>query len=77
MLNLDRHQIEFPCPRCGFYNPAFLRQVKRRGMIICRGCKGNIRLDDYMNQYRKAEREMNAALMQLKRTFSRKLEIKL
>lgn len=68
MLDLDKHTIEFPCPKCGFYNPAFLRQVRFRDVIICRGCKCNIRLDDHMNEYDRARRRMQRSIEQLGNT---------
>jgi len=44
LLDLDKQSFDFPCPRCGFFNEAYLGQVKLRDVIICRGCKTNIQL---------------------------------
>jgi transcription initiation factor IIE alpha subunit len=71
MFDLDRQSIEFPCPRCHFYNSAFLRQVRLRQVVICRGCKSNLRLDDHMNEYRKAERQLRRAFGDLELALSK------
>lgn len=61
-FSLDNVSIEITCPQCGFFNDVFLGQVRLRDVVICRGCKVSIQLDDYMNEYRKAEREFRQAL---------------
>jgi hypothetical protein len=38
------------------YNSATIGQAKVRDVVICRGCKAVIRLDDYMNECRVALR---------------------
>lgn len=65
MINLDNETIEFPCPHCGFYNAIFFKQARLRDVIICRGCKSNIQLDDQMNECRKAEKAIRKALQEL------------
>jgi len=65
MINLDKLKIEVKCPRCGFYNKIFLRQVRIRSIIICRGCKGNIQIEDYMNEYRKTKRNIAKSVREL------------
>lgn len=71
MFDVDRKSIEFLCPRCYFYNSAFLRQVRSRNVIICRGCKSNLRLDDHMNEYRKAKRQLRRAFRDLELALSK------
>lgn len=68
MINLDKHRIEIPCPSCGFYNPIVLRQARLRDVIICRGCKANINLDDQMNECRKAIRSIRRAINQFEQS---------
>lgn len=68
MLSLDRLPIEFQCPQCSFYNRVFLRQARLRDIIICRGCKANIQLDDHMNECRNAEQAIRKALADLEST---------
>lgn len=68
MIDLDTKTIAFQCPNCDFYNEAFLKQVRIRDVIICRGCKSNIHLDDYMNQYQRARRSIKKAFRDLERT---------
>ena len=62
MFNLDRHKIEFPCPSCGFYNPATIKQARLRDAVICRGCKATIRLDDHMNECKNTFRRIRKSL---------------
>ena len=76
MINLDNESIEFPCPRCGFYNAIFFRQARLRDVVICRGCKSNIQLDDRMNECLKAERAFRKAMQELEKTL-RNLNVKI
>lgn len=69
LLDLDKQSFEFPCPQCDFFNEAYLGQVKLRDVIICRGCKTNIQLDDHLNEYRKAERRIRRTLNNFHRNF--------
>jgi hypothetical protein len=64
-INLDRIEVEVDCPRCQFANPIWLKQARLRDVIICRGCKTNIQLDDSMNTVRKGVRSLYRALDQL------------
>lgn len=68
MINLDNHNIEFQCPSCKFYNNIQLKQVRLRDVIICRGCKSNIRLDDLMNETKKAIRSIRRAMNEFEET---------
>jgi hypothetical protein len=61
-LDLDRAEFEIECPRCQFYNPVLLKQARLRDVVICRGCKSNIQLDDGMNSVRKARRSLRRAI---------------
>lgn len=65
MINLDRHEIDFQCPNCEFFNRIQLRQARLRDVVVCRGCKSNIRLDDQMNETRKALRSIRRAMNSL------------
>jgi hypothetical protein len=65
MQGLDKYTIEFPCARCGFLNAIFFKQARLRDMVICRGCKSNIQLDDHMNECRKASQAFAKAIKQL------------
>ena len=61
-FTLDRHRIDIECPRCRFPARPFLRQVRLCDVIVCGGCKGNIRLVDHMGTFRKADRHIRAAV---------------
>lgn len=65
VIDLDGHRLDFPCPRCKFFNTFTLGQVRLRDAVICRGCKATINLDDYMNETRKAIRSISRALRSL------------
>jgi hypothetical protein len=62
MFNLDRQRIDIECPRCRFRSRVFLRQIRLCDVIVCGGCKGNIRLVDHMSTFRKADRRIGAAV---------------
>ena len=64
-MNLDKVEVEVDCPRCQFSNPIWLKQARLRDVIICRGCKANIQLDDGMNTVRKAIRSVQRAVHQI------------
>jgi hypothetical protein len=70
MINLDRQRVDLECPRCKFPARVFLRQVRLCDVIVCGGCKGNIRLVDHMATVRKAERRISEALNSLMSTIS-------
>ena len=65
-INLDKCEIFVDCPRCQFANPIWLKQARIRDVIICRGCKSNIQLDDSMNTVRKTIRSIHRSLNALR-----------
>jgi hypothetical protein len=67
-FTIDFAKVDIPCPRCAFFNPIFIRQARLRDVIICRGCKSNIQLDDHMNEVRVAERQIRRAVDGLMRS---------
>ena len=69
MLNIDNETIEFPCPRCGFYNAIFFKQARLRDVIICPGCKSNIQLYGRMNECRKVEHAIRKVMQELEKNF--------
>jgi len=70
-IRVDAFEIEVECPRCQFHNPAWLKQARLRDVIICRGCKSNIQLDDSMNTVRKAHHSIRRAMNDLRETVAR------
>lgn len=62
---IDNTPVTAPCPVCEFYNTFTIKQARLRDMIICRGCKTNIQLDDHMNECRKATRQIERAIAEL------------
>ncbi len=69
MIDLDQHRIDIECPRCQFPARVFLRQVKVCDVIVCGGCKANVRLEDHMGSFRMAERRIKAAMDDLMAAF--------
>ena len=70
-INLDKIEVKVNCPRCQFSNPIWLKQARLRDVIICRGCKANIQLDDSMNTVRKSVRSVHRAVDQLHESINR------
>ena len=71
MIELDNAPIEILCPKCGFYNKIRLKQVRLRDVIICRGCKRNINLDDHMNEIRRARRKIKQMVNSMIRSLNK------
>ena len=63
--------MQVDCPQCGFANPIWLRQARLRDVVICRGCKANIQLDDTMNTVRKAYQSIRRSMRELRETIDR------
>ena len=70
-MDIDSFELEIECPKCRFYNMIWIKQARLRDVVICRGCKSNICLDDNTNDVRKARRRINSALDGLKKQFER------
>jgi hypothetical protein len=70
-INLVKFEVEVDCPRCNFANSVWLKQARLRDVVICRGCKANIQLDDGMNSVRKAYRSIRRAMQDLHDTCER------
>jgi hypothetical protein len=56
--DLDNHWIDVTCPHCPLTTEASLRDVRLGMVVICRGCKANIRLIDYLGEYHRARRRL-------------------
>lgn len=69
--DIDGCEVEIDCPRCQFANPIWLKQIRLRDVIICRGCKRNIQLEDQMNTFRKARENIDRQMRQLRRIIER------
>ena len=71
MLNIDRFGFDIECPRCQFATRIQYRDARLRDVLICRGCKANLQLDDHMNECRKVRKQFNAAMRELEETISK------
>jgi hypothetical protein len=69
-MNLDAAELELVCPRCGFVNEFTFGQARLRDVIICRGCKSNIHLDDVDGSVQQAKMAIEAAIEGLKLALS-------
>lgn len=77
MFDLRHVSFDIECPKCRFRNAIFFRQVVLRDVVICRGCKRSLQLDDYQNTARIAHRRLRHAVNDLVgslRSLSFKLE---
>lgn len=70
-IRADAIEVDVECARCHFQNPVWLKQARLRDVVICRGCKSNIQLDDSMNTVRKAHHSIRRAMNDLRETISR------
>lgn len=70
-MDIDRFEVEIDCPGCSFANPVWLGQARLRDVVICRGCKGNIQLDDSMNTVRKARHSIRRSMRELREALGR------
>ena len=64
-MDIDKASFDIECPRCKFLAEVRLRDARLRDVLICRGCKSNIQLDDNMNECRKARRQIQEAIDKL------------
>lgn len=77
MFDLDQASFEFECPICRFQNPATLGQVRLGDVVICRGCKSNIQLADYMAKLSSARKDIQNRLKRIEESFPRNLDFTL
>jgi hypothetical protein len=70
-VDIDKFEVEIDCPACGFANPIWLGQARLRDVVICRGCKANIQLDDSMNAVRKARQSILRSIRELRESIER------
>lgn len=71
MIRFDNQLVDIPCPKCHFKNSVSLKQIGLEDVVICRGCKRNIRLEDHLNSIRKSIRSVHAALADLEETVNK------
>jgi hypothetical protein len=65
MIDLDKMGFDVDCSKCGFSNSIKIKQVRLMDAVICRGCKSTIKLEDHMNETRKAVRSFRNAIREL------------
>jgi len=77
MFDLDCAIIPTQCPKCSFYNDVSARQVRLNDVVICRGCKGNVQLVDYMGTVSNAREALRKGLEDLAGSLSRTFTIRI
>lgn len=70
MLDFDNMAVEIACPRCGYYEQTTLGEMRLDGVIICGGCKVNIRFRDYRGELSTALETFDKALNSLQRSIT-------
>jgi peptide subunit release factor 1 (eRF1) len=77
MFDLDCATILIECPRCNFHNSVTMRQVRLHDVVICRGCKSNMQLVDYMGTVSNAREDIWNSQRNMMETLSRTISITL
>ena len=62
MFDLDCAIIPIECRKCNFLNSVTVRQVRLNDVVICRGCKSNMQLLDYMGTASNAREAIRSSL---------------
>lgn len=73
MISLDNQIVEIECPKCKFKTKVRLKQVRVNDIVICRGCKRNVQLQDHRRSFHKAEQLLRRKLQALSTTIRIKL----
>ncbi len=68
VFDLDRHELDAECEQCGFWNEFTIKEARLDQVIICRGCKANIQLRDYMGTVKRSERNVRRAMREFEDT---------
>lgn len=63
--DLDRIEVEVPCPRCKLSTYVLLGKIRRRDYVICRGCYSTINLIDHMGSFDRAKKRITKMLKEL------------
>ena len=80
MFDLDKHNLDAQCERCGFWNGFTIKEARIEQVIICRGCKANIQLRDCLGTVKRSERDVRRAMREFQDTLkslSRTITIRL
>ncbi len=62
MFDLGKQSVVVECQKCRFANRITLKQARIRDVVICRGCKGSIQVEDHLGTTRKAIRDVRRAV---------------
>jgi Zn finger protein HypA/HybF involved in hydrogenase expression len=64
-FDISNHPITIECPNCHFKIDVLLKQVIAEEIIICPGCRNNIKLVDEGGSTRRANQEIKSAIRKL------------
>lgn len=64
-LNLGRHQVEIPCPRCRLHTWIAINDVLNHNVLICRGCHATLLLNDNLGSLHRSVRSLDSAFNSL------------
>ena len=70
-MDIEKTQIDFTCPGCGFINVATLEDAVNGASLICVGCLKTIQLVDGDGETKRAVDEVNQAFNDLGKVFKR------
>ena len=76
-MDLDPIKVKLECLECQFFNVASLRQIRLNDVVICRGCKSNLQLVDYLGTVAKVRRDFRWEIERLRGAFDKISIIKL
>lgn len=79
MREFSKTLIPVKCIYCDFENQVSIEQIKTEKVVICRGCRSNIVLKDYLKSVQKAERDLKKAVNDIEEALQKgfNFEIKL
>jgi hypothetical protein len=73
----DTQTLELQCPKCRFYNSFFYKQARLEDVIICRGCKTNITLNDSIGSIKKVNKQIQISMNNLEKSLGKFSNIKI
>lgn len=75
MSIIDRSWVPVACPSCGIENDCRIQQMRFQEVIICRGCHATIHLHDEHVSMERADRKLDRAFEDLKKTLTQSFDI--
>jgi hypothetical protein len=73
----DSQTLELECSKCRFYSSFFYKQARLEDVIICRGCKTSIILNDNIGSIKKVNKQIQIAVNNLEKSLEKFGNIKI